>query len=332
MDIATLWQYAPKAFVTLIGIGLVLEMRKYKRKNDPAAWLRDIYARTAKAAQNEEYRLAELADADTQIAQCPTPNPITPITNRQQVCIAGFPKMLFMTGLSGCVFLYLGLFETMPSGVAWPVYTGWAFLALTAVFYWFSERIRPYYRRAQQLNRKYLLQKAGKDPARLETLKEVLEYYPSLTQLWLELADQNAVEKRFDEAVDAVRKARAIAPGEMDLALVEASFQLRRGDTDAVTKLLNEAENMKKAATDPRLVIYRAAAALQRNEKKTALRQGKEALELDGDFTETLLKRDEGLAELAALWEPLLKERENTILAAAAARQEARKAGEEEKK
>lgn len=330
MDIATLWQYAPKVFVVLVGIGMVLEMRRYKRKSDPAVWLRDIYARIATASQNEDYRKTELADAEAELAKLPKPDPIVPITNRQQVRIVGFPKMLFMSGLTGCVFIYLGLFETMPSGVAWPVYAGWGFLALTAVFYWSSEKIRPYYRRAQQLNRKYLLQKAGKEPARIETLREVLEYYPFLSQLWLEMGDQLAVEKRFDEAVEAVRKARALSPEAMDLALVEASFHLRRGDADGAGKVLDEAEEMKKAATDPRVIIYRAAVALRKNEKKAALRYGKEALELDGDFTEELLKRDEGLAELQILWEPLLKEKENALLEEVAKRQEARKAEETE--
>lgn len=328
MDIATLWQYAPKVFVTLVGLGLVLEMLKYRRKNDVAAWLRDMYARTAKAAQNEEYRRSELADAEAELAKLPVPETIAPITNRQQMRIVGFPKMLFMAGLTGCVFIYLGLFETMPSGTSWPVYAGWGFLALTLLLYWSSEKIRPYYRRAQQLNRKYLLQKAGKDPARIETLREVLQYYPGLPQLWLELGDQLAVDKRFDEAVEAVRKARALSPNEIDLALVEASFHLRREDTAETLRLLDEAENMKRSASDPRIVLYRAAVALQKDEKKTANRYGKEAVELDSDFTGELLKRDAGLAELAIVLEPLLKEQENKLLEEAAKRQEARKAGE----
>lgn len=330
MDIDQIWQYAPKAIVTLVGLGLLYELRKYKRKNDVAAWLREMYARTAKAAKDENYRQSEIADADAEIAKYPVPDPIVPITNKQQIRIAAFPKMLFMSGLTGMVFLYFGLFETMPEGVKWPVYAGWGFLAVTFVLYWMAEKTRPYYRRVQQLNRKYLLQKAGGDADRFDTLKEVLQYYPNVSELWLELGDQYAVDKRYDDAVAAMQSARAIAPEKIDLAIIEASFHLRRHDAEAVTRVLNEAEQLKKADTDPRIAIYRGALALQKNEKKTALRYGKEALELDPDFTERLVKNDKGLTELSEFWAQLFEERESELLNAVAARQEARETASED--
>ncbi len=324
----TIMLYAPRAFATLGGLAFVYVLLKYKRKHDASAWIKYIYATSARAEKNERFRQDELADANAEIAKLPVPDPIVPISNRQQIRYAAFPKMLFMSGLTAAVFLYMTIVGAAPEDMEWLSYAGWGFLAFTGFLYWLAERSRPYFRRVQQLNRKYLLQKAGGDAERIETLREVLEYYPNIADLWLELGDQYAVEKRFDEAVSAIAKARELAPEKIDLAIVETSFQLRRGDAAAAAKALDAAEGLPRAASDPRIAIYRAAVALLKNEKKTVLRYGREAMELDADFTEQLVKKDAGLAELAALWESLFKEKEDALLAAVAARQEARKAGE----
>lgn len=306
MDTAQIMQYAPKIVFVLTAAGMLYEMRKYKRKHDVAAWLREMYAKTTRAASDEEFRRAELADAEANIAKYPVPNPVRPITNKQQVRIAAFPKFMFMTAISGTVFLYFGLFETMRQGVKWPVFVGWGFLALTFILYIMSERTRPYYSRVQQINRKYLLQKAGGDKERFDSLRQVLEYYPVLPELWLELGDQYAVAGQMDKAVDAIEKARELAPENMDLAIVLASFELRRKHREKALKALDEAELLKKAPSDPRVAVYRAAVALQANEKRKAEKLGEEAVELDKDFTRQLLQRDEGLKDLAELWRPLV--------------------------
>lgn len=324
----TIMQYAPRVFATVGGLAFVYVLLRYKRKHDASAWIKYIYATSAKAEKNERFRQDELADANAEIDRLPVPNPIVPISSRQQIRYAALPKMLFMSGLTAAVFLYMTIVGAAPSDMEWLMYAGWGFLAFTGFLYWLAERSRPYFRRVQQLNRKYLLQKAGGDAERFATFREVLEYYPNVSDLWLELGDQCAVAKRYDEAVEALRKARELAPEKIDLAIVEASFQLRRGDADAVAKILDGAEGLQRAPSDPRMAIYRAAVALLRNEKKTALRYGKEAMELDSDFTEQLVKKDAGLQDLAAQWEPLFKEKEEALLSAVAARQEARKAGE----
>lgn len=328
MDTETLMQYAPKVVVTLCGLAFVYILLRYKRRNDIPAWLRVIYARMERASKNEPFRQSELADANAEIAKYPVPNPIAPITNKQQVRLAAYPKMLFMSGLTGVVFIYLGLFETGPAGTFWPVYAGWGFIAVTALLYWTSEKARPYYRRVQQLNRKYLLQKAGMDPERGDTLREILEYYPTMAPLWMELADQYAMDKRYDEAVAAIRKGHELLPEDMDYVLIEASFHLRREDGDAMAVALNAAEKLRKVASDPRVAVYRGALALLRGEKKASLRYGKEAMELDADFTEKLVKKDEGLKALAEQWDELFQKEENNLLEAVAARQEARKTQE----
>lgn len=299
---------APRVLFVLLGLAMLLAMRQYKRKNDVSAWMRDMYAKTTKAASDEAFRQAELADAEKKLAKYPVPNPVKPITNRQQIRIAAFPKFIFMTGLTSAVFLYFGLFETMlpPERVMWPVYVGWGFLALTLVLYILAEMTRPYYSRVQQINRKYLLQKAGGEKERFESLRQVLEYYPHLPELWLELGDQYAVSGQMDKAVDAIEKARTLAPDNMDLAIVLASFELRRKHRDKALKALDEAERLKKNPSDPRVEIYRAAVALQNNEKRKAEKLGEKALELDKEFTAKLVQKDDGLKDLAVLWQPLL--------------------------
>ncbi len=326
MTMDTLLLHAPKVLATLMGACFVYVLLKYKRKHDAQSWIRYIYATSAKAEKNERFRQDELADANAELAGLPVPNPIVPISRKRQIRYAAFPKMLFMSGLTAAVFLYMAILDAAPEDMQWLRYAGWAFLAFTGVLYWLTERERPYFRRVQQLNRKYLLQKAGRDPERFATLREVLEYYPNLSELWLELGDQYAVDKRYDEAVEAMATARKLSPEKLDFAIVEASFQLRRGDADALSKVLDGAEGLKRAPSDPRIAIYRAAVALLRNEKKTALRYGRDAMALDSDFTEQLVKKDAGLQGLAALWEELFQKKEAEIFEAVAARQEARKA------
>lgn len=299
MPTETLLQYAPKPLVIFAGLALVYAIRRYNRKNDGAAWLRHIYACAEKATKNEQYRQSELADANEKIAQYPETDPIEPISLKMRTRINGFPKMLFMAGLTGAVFIYLGLFETGPSGTIWPVYAGAGFLILALALYRATENMRPRIRRVQQLNRKYLLQKAGKDAERFETLKEIIEYYPEVGELRLELGDQYAVVNKLDEAVREVKKARKLSPENIDMALVETSFQLRRGDADGAEKALDNAEALKKIATDPRIALYRAAIALRKKDRETAARSGEEAKDLDRNFTEHLLEKDPGLKDLA---------------------------------
>jgi tetratricopeptide (TPR) repeat protein len=219
---------------------------------------------------------------------------------------------MFISGIMGWIGIYIGLFENTTPDVGWPAYAGAGFIALAGVFYLLSERARPYYRRVQQLNRKYLLEKAGPDAARCATLREVLEYYPAMTALWTELAEQYAAEKQYTEAIAAARKARELEPENVDCVLIEASFLHRVGEEEAMAKALNEAEKLRKIPSDPRIVIYRGALALRRNDKKGALRYGREAMDLDGDFTEKLVQQDEGLRELGLLWEELFRKNEKS--------------------
>ncbi len=325
MTLEQLVQYAPKAVAILISLGLLHLLLKYKRNNDPAAWLRKIYASMTKGEKDEEYRQTELADANAEIAKTPKPENLAPLTNKQHVRIAAFPKLMFMAGLTGIVFVYMGLFETMPEGVTWPIFAGGVFLVLAGVLYWMSEKGRPQFRRAQQLNRKYLLQKAGKDAERFDTMKELLEYYPSVPELWMELGEQYGADERYGEAVDAVRKAREIAPEKINFAIVELSFLVRKKDPEGMTKTLAEAEKLETSPSDPRVAIYKGAQALLRNEKKVAGRYGKEAMELDANFTEQLVKKDEGLQDLAELWAEIFEKKEAELLAEVAKRQKKRR-------
>ncbi len=332
MNMATIQEtillYAPKTLATLAGVAFAFLLLKYKRKHDASAWLRTIYASAAKAAKNERYRQDELTDVNAELAKLPSPDPIVPLTNRQQIRYTAFPKMLFMTGLTAAVFLYMNFVGGVPPDMGWVGYAGWGFLVLTGVLYVLTEASRPRFMRVQQLNRKYLLQKAGTDAGRFDTLREILQYYAHIPELWVELGDQYAVDKRYDEAVDALQKARALTPEKIDSAILEVSFHIRRGDADAAIHVLDEAEQLKRIASDPRIAIYRGAAALLKNEKKTALRHGREAMELDSDFTERLVKNDSALEGVGALWEELFRKKDAEIFDAVAARQEARKAEE----
>lgn len=291
--------YLPMVAYGLCGLGVVYLLITYKRKHDLRDWLNQLRHIAAKASENEAYRKEKLAEAETELAKYPVPESISPVQRKHEAYLQMLPKFMFVVGSCGVFLLFMGLFRPHPEGTSnWEIYVGPACLLFTAYMYFFLERIRPNYARVQQMNCKYLLQKAGNDPESLGTLCEILEYYPGVPQLWMEKADALANDNKLDDAIDAIRHAVALAPQNIDLNIVEVAFHLRKGAAEDAEKALDTVWNLKKAPTDPRPDIYAAAIALRRGDEEKALKHGEKAAELDKDFLERFFPRDEALKEI----------------------------------
>lgn len=302
MNISDLEKNFPQIIYGICAIGAIFWILRYRKSRDLAAWLQTLRQSAVRASKNKEYREAQLADAEAEIAKYPVPDSVTPIKRSHEMMLQVLPRFLFLLTFSGLFFTYMGLFPQGGEGrTNWELYVGPGLLALTAFAIVKLELVRRNYGRVQQLNRKYLLQKAGIDPARHETMRQVLEYYPGVAQLWLEHADQLAVSERMDDALAAIKKARELSPDSLDMAVVELSFLIRAGKTEKADEALKKIESMPRVETDPRAELYSAALYLKHNEIKKARKNLEKALELDRGFCESILPLDKSLADAYAL-------------------------------
>lgn len=302
MNITQLQQQLPQIIFGICAIGALFWAMRYRKSRDLAGWLQELRRNAVRASKNDDFRRAELADAEAEIAKYPVPNPIESIKRRDEAVLQIVPKMLFMIVFGGLFFTYMGLFQPIPEGKSnWELYVGPGILLVAVALIIKLESFRRYYGRIQQINRKYLLQKAGMDPARHQTMTEVLQYYPGVAQLWLEHADQYAVDGRLDDALAAIKKARELAPGNLDFLVVELSFLIRADKISEAEDALKQLEEAPRVESDPRFNLYAAAVFLKRNEVRKAKKSLEEALERDRPFSEGILPRDLSLAEVYAL-------------------------------
>lgn len=271
-------QYAPMVVYGVCALGVVYFLMMYKRKHDLRAWLGQLRQTAARAGEDESFRKEKLAETEAELAKFPTPDEVVPVKRKHEAYLQMLPKFMFVVGCCGVFFLFMGLFRPRAEGQRnWEIYTGPALLLFTGYMWFFLERIRPNYSRVQQMNRKYLLQKAGNDADSLGTLTEILQYYPGVPELWMEKADSLANSQRMDEAIDAIRQAVSLAPQNIDLAIVEVSFLLRKGAAEDAEKALDNVWNLKKAPSDPRPDLYGAAIALRQGNVEKALEHGEKA-------------------------------------------------------
>ena len=305
MNVDALAANAPMILYALVAFAVIYLCHRYKKKNDLRAWLEELRSKAIHAGKDEVFRRAELADAEAELTRHPAPDVIVPVGKRVELYLHLLPKILFFTLSAGAAMVFVALFQPAREGEGrLLLYLGAASLLLSGALFLVLEKLRAGYTRVRQLNRKYLMQKAGGDFDNMfSTFDTILEYYPAVPELRLEEADQLARAGRMEDAVEAIEKATRLKPGNLDLTVVQLSFVLRKGDTEAAESILAALPEMKPLPSDPRPSLYAAALALRQNDREKAAEHLKKSLELDKNFTEMLLPRDETLAEVKRLAE-----------------------------
>lgn len=290
----------PMILGAIIGLGIVYLLLQYKRKNDIRLWMRELHARAVRAEKDGEFRRAELQDAEKLMAQYTPPEPPLPLTHRQEMILQLLPKFLFINGLGAVVLMWLGLFEPAPAGQFNYVFLiGSVLMGIVCVAIIATANLRRHHGWIQQLNRKYLMLKAEGDfNAMMPALDKILQYYPNVAQLWLEKADQLYRAEKVDDALAAIVKTRELAPNALDIAVIHSLWLMRAGKLNEAERILKTMDDMPKAATDPRVELYRAQLALLRNEQTKAKKYAEKASQLDAGFCTTFLERDDSLAAL----------------------------------
>lgn len=294
----------PQIAFGLLGLASLVALHKNAMKYDIPMWMNKLNRDAAKATEDAEFRKTELEKTEAEIAKLPVPAPIAPISRAQEARLRMFPKLMLFTGLLAAVSLYVGLFHSIPTeNTRWPVYAGWFFLAATLLLYLGVTKLQAYYSRVQLLNKRYLLEKAGNSDKKFATLEEVIEYYPHLVGLRLELADQKSLAGKYGEAVEILKKAAETAPETLDVAIAEASIQLRSKNPGGCETALERAERCKKAPTDPRIELYRAALEEERGNHEKAMEYARNAVNMDKEFCELISQKDSSLEVIRSMLE-----------------------------
>lgn len=300
---------APWIVFCAMGFLVVIELFLFCRKNDLLSWKARLDRDARHAAEDPQYRQNELAKTEILLEKTPAPAPVLPVTRQQEFRLGTYPKIILILGVLGVVSLCVGVLFTMPRDVFWPIWIGWALIAVNIVLYCRLAKPIANHVRVKLLNKKYLFQKAGGDAGRYATLDQIEQYYPDRSLLKLERAEQQAADGKLDAAVTTVEKAFAADSASPELALGLTSLQLRRDDADAAEKALAQAETSLTNAADPRVDVYRAAVFARRGEKEKALEHAGSALKKGEDAVFALVSRD------TAALEPLkrLLEAENML-------------------
>ncbi len=298
---------APSIAGAAVALGIVFLLLRFRRKNDLQAWMKILRDKAERAATDPDFRDRELQEAEEQIAQYTPPEPAEPVKRKQEMYIQLLPKFLFLNGSGGALLTWIGLFQPPAhQETNWMLIIGLVLLAATGIVILLTARLRRHHAWLQQLNRKYLMQKAaGDENGLLATIDRILQYYPGVPELWLEKADQLSRFNRLDEALIAVEKARSLAPKSLDIAVVEISFMLRNNRLNDAERALKQLDEMEKAPSDPRAEIYRAQLALLRNELTKAKKHAEKAAELDASFTTRFLDREDSLKDLRSMMQEM---------------------------
>ncbi len=167
------------------------------------------------------------------------------------------------------------------------------------MMYWLLWRNRGPFFTVRLLHEKYRLQKVAGMPARLDTLRRILAYYPNLPGLWMEYAHEQFVLGNNDGARESLRKIEELLPNSPEPGVLLARFHLRQGDTVRAEESLSQAEEHIAGLPDARITLFRAAVALTRGDRTAAANLAAKAREMDADMVKAALLHDETLAELA---------------------------------
>ena len=205
---------------------------RYGKEVNLQAWFAKLRADAQRAVTDTGFRAAELADAENKLANAPKSIIRITIKKNHEVFLYVLPKIMMFLALFGVGLGYLGIFRVSPDvETNWAVYVALFFFLMVGALMVITDALRADYFRVQQLNRKYVMVKAGEDhSAILSTLKELLGHYPQVPELWVEYADQLARCGRVADALSSIEDVRRRAPGSMDLAIVELSLSIRNNE------------------------------------------------------------------------------------------------------
>lgn len=301
--------WVPHLIFAGLGILSIYEILKYKIRNDPELWQAKSNRAGLRAASDPEFRAKELADCEKRLSQNSSPTTVHPFSERELGEWRIYPSLMLVGITCSAILLYIGLFYILPrEGLRWHIYAGWILIVAVLALYLLLERNRAAYDRARQLQRKYILQDAGKDPKAMETLPELLEYFPEKTGLWLELAAKRLNAKRYPEALTAAEEAeKRLAGGkigELEAKFLKTRIFLADGFVVDAEKELDEisTHNPRRGTLgETTQALYRAAIALKRDKDQEAREIFREAREKDPDTVQFLLENHRELAALRHL-------------------------------
>lgn len=303
MEYEQILRYAAMIGCAALGLAISYLVYRYRQKYNLNTWIKQLQDDITKASGDESYRQAQLRETEAKLAEFHLPDPVQPITRNQEYYLQAVPKMLFWLGCGGAILTFLGLFQPRVEGARnWMIVAGPVFLATCGIVYLMMRSMRYHYSYLQLLNKKFLLLKAGNELEKsIPALKTLLEHYPSVPELWMEMSDQLAKAGRLDDALKAVNEAAKLAPNHVDVVMIELSLQIRRGALREAKDILDTLPNYKTLPTDPRQSLYTAALYLKKNEPAKALEAAKKALELDKKFSEKFVTLDPTLQDVDAL-------------------------------
>lgn len=304
MDTEEIMQLLPRIFFGAVCLGFIYALYRYKKRNDFNQWMKSVQQDALRAANDGDYGRQRLQETENFLQSLPPDDDPQPVTRRQEIILRSFPRMMFMLGGLGTAMLFISIVSPrQEERVDWPLYAAPVLLVLTITMVFLHYREQRKFVRVQALNKKYLLQKTLGDEGKFIAMHQILAYYPQLAPLWVEMATQYANQGDTDKALEAVRTARTKTDKNLDLALAEASFLLRSGDTGLVGRVLEEAESYPREKTDPRLAIFAAALAEKKGDLAKAREYAKEAMQLDGAFTAYTVPQEVEFAGLKTLME-----------------------------
>ncbi len=189
--------WIPHLIFAVIGVLSIIEMLKYKIRNDPGMWQDKLDRDSRRAASDPDFLARESADVEAKLKASPAPSPFRAISKGEERRWSIIPSLMLTLVTVSVILLYFGLFYIMPAdGIRWHVYLGWALIVVVLGLYFYLERNRAAYNRARQLERKYRLQEAGNAPQAAATLRVLLGCYQGTPDRWLELAGKELAAKQ----------------------------------------------------------------------------------------------------------------------------------------
>lgn len=300
MSIAEFMQSSyPAIICAVFCLVLVFEVYKLTKKHSIPAWMRRLNASISRAANDPAYLKSELKQTEAELEKMPAPDSIREITPSHEYQLRTFPRMIFLFALFGAGCLCIGAFNNNPD-LRWPIFAGWLCLIIALVLYLKVDALLPRYTRVQLLNKKYLLQKVGKQEKRFETLQELVAYYPRLSGLRIELAEQLASGGNTAKALETLRQAAENDSGNADVTLAIVSLLLREKKVKEAEETLERAEKQQRQPLDPRIFLYRGALALANGDKAKAREFAEKAVEKNDAVSRIMVDKDPALVALAA--------------------------------
>ncbi len=291
--------YLPDCLFFILGAAIVFEMVRYRRRFDTDVWTKNVAARVRQAENDRDALESRLQDIDAELGALPS-RPPAPVPMERDIQFRTYPTIMLMAVICGIILLYIGMFHSLPKdGVRWPLFAGLALMGVTLVAYWQLWRHRGPFFTVRLLHEKYRLEKVADMPGRLDSLRRVLAYYPNLPGIWMEYAHEQFVLGDNDGARESIRKIEELLPNSPEPGVLLARFWLRQGDYARAEEAIGQAEEHASGRPDARMMLFRAAVALQRGDRTTADELIGKARDMDANMVEEMLFHDETLADLA---------------------------------